>query len=283
MSFTGAAVVAGVAGWPVKHSRSPRIHNFWLEKYEIDGVYVPLSVPPDRIGDALRALPAMGMAGVNVTVPHKQAAFASMNAVDSRAERMQAVNTVTVRDDGSLYGENTDGFGFMEALAESCPEWRVENGPAVVIGAGGAARAIVASLQDAGAPDIRVINRTRERAEALERELGEPVRAAQWRSRTEILDDAALLVNATSLGMRGAAALEMDLSSLSAAAIVYDIVYAPLETPLLKAARSRGNAAIDGLGMLLHQARPGFRSWFGRDPAVDQALRNHVLADLRDR
>ncbi len=283
MNFTGAAVVAGVAGWPVKHSRSPRIHNFWLEKYEIDGVYVPLSIPPDRIGDALRALPAMGMAGVNVTVPHKQAAFASMNAVDSRAERMQAVNTVTVRDDGSLYGENTDGFGFMEALAESCPEWRAESGPAVVIGAGGAARAIVASLQDAGALDIRVINRTRERAEALERELGEPVRAAQWRSRTEILDDAALLVNATSLGMRGAAALEMDLSSLSAAAIVYDIVYAPLETPLLKAARSRGNATIDGLGMLLHQARPGFRSWFGRDPAVDQALRNHVLADLRDR
>ena len=281
MSFTGAAVVAGVAGWPVKHSRSPRIHNFWLEKYEIDGVYVPLSVPPDRIGDALRALPAMGMAGVNVTVPHKQAAFASMNAVDSRAERMQAVNTVTVRDDGSLYGENTDGFGFMEALAGSYPEWRAESGPAVVIGAGGAARAIVASLQDAGAPDIRVMNRTRERAEALEREFEKPVRAVQWR--TEILDDAALLVNATSLGMRGGAALEMDLSSLPAAAIVYDIVYAPLETPLLKAARSRGNATIDGLGMLLHKARPGFRSWFGRDPAVDRALRNHVLADLRDR
>ena len=283
MSFTGAAVVAGVAGWPVSHSRSPRIHNFWLEKYGIDGVYVPLSVPPDRIGEALRTLSAMGLVGVNVTVPHKQAAFAAMNAVDSRAERMQAVNTVTVRDDGSLYGENTDGFGFMEALAGSCSEWRAGSGPAVVVGAGGAARAIVASLQDAGAPEIRVTNRTRERAEALEREFGEPVRAVPWRRRTGILEDAALLVNATSLGMRGAAPLELDLSALSVGAIVYDIVYAPLETPLLKAARSRGNAAVDGLGMLLHQARPGFRSWFGRDPAVDRGLRDHVLADLRNR
>ena len=283
MNFTGAAVVAGVAGWPISHSRSPRIHNYWLRKYEIDGVYIPLSVPPDRIRDALRMLSAMGIRGLNVTVPHKQAAFAVMDAVDSRAERMQAVNTVTVRDDGTLYGENTDGFGFMEALAGNCPEWCAGGGPAVVIGAGGAARAIVASLQDAGVPDIRVANRTRERAEALEAEFGAPVRAVPWRSRMETMEDVALLVNATSLGMRGDSPLEADLSALSDGAVVYDIVYAPLETPLLKAARSRGNATVDGLGMLLHQARPGFRSWFGRDPAVDQALRDHVLSDLRKR
>lgn len=283
MNFTGAAVVAGVAGWPISHSRSPRIHNYWLRKHEIDGVYIPLSVPPDRIRDALRMLPAMGIRGLNVTVPHKQAAFAVMDAVDFRAERMQAVNTVTVRGDGTLYGENTDGFGFMEALAGSCPKWCAGNGPAVVIGAGGAARAIVASLQDAGVPDIRVANRTRERAEALEAEFGAPVRAVPWRSRMETMEDVALLVNATSLGMRGDSPLEADLSALSAGAVVYDIVYAPLETPLLKAARSRGNATVDGLGMLLHQARPGFRSWFGRDPEVDQALRDHVLADLRKR
>ena len=280
MNFTGSAVVAGVAGWPIGHSRSPRIHNFWLGKYEIDGVYIPLSVPPDRIDDVLRMLSAMGIRGLNVTVPHKQAAFAAMDAIDFRAERMRAVNTVTVRDDGSLYGENTDGFGFMEALSGSCPEWRAGSGPAVVIGAGGAARAIVASLQDAGAPDIRVVNRTWERAQALETEFGTPVRAVPWRNRTEALEGAELLVNATSLGMRGKSFLEIDLSPLPVAAIVYDIVYAPLVTPLLKAARSRGNATVDGLGMLLHQARPGFRSWFGRDPAVDQALRDHVLADL---
>ena len=283
MNFTGGAAVAGVVGWPISHSRSPRIHNFWLGKYEIDGVYIPLSVPPARISDVLRMLSAMGIRGVNVTVPHKQAAFAVMDAVDFRAERMQAVNTVTVRDDGSLYGENTDGFGFMEALAGSCPEWRAGCGSAVVIGAGGAARAIVASLQNAGVSDIRVANRTHERAEVLEAEFGAPVRAVPWRSRMEALEDVALLVNATSLGMRGGSLLEMDLSALSVDAIVYDIVYVPLETPLLKAARSRGNATVDGLGMLLHQARPGFRSWFGRDPVVDQELRDHVLADLRKR
>ena len=279
MSFTGAAIVAGVAGWPIKHSRSPRIHNYWLRQYGIDGVYVPLAIPPDRAKDAFRMLPAMGIGGLNVTVPLKEEAYKAMDEVDRWAKRMKAVNTITVRD-GILHGANTDAFGFLESLREARPDWRADAGPAVILGAGGAARAIVAGLQDSGAPEIRVANRTPERAATLRDEFGETVRAVPWEQRAAALEDAALLVNTTSLGMEGQPPLEVDLSKLPADATVYDIVYVPLETPLLAAARARGNPAIDGLGMLLHQARPGFRDWFGTDPTVDQALRDHVLAVL---
>ena len=279
MSFTGGAIVAGVAGWPIKHSRSPRIHNYWLRQYGIDGVYVPLAMPPEGAKEAIRMLPSLGIRGLNVTVPNKEEAYKAMDEVDRWAQRMKAVNTIVVRD-GILYGANTDAFGFLESLREARPGWRADVGPAVVLGAGGAARAVVAGLQDEGAPEIRILNRTPARAGAIRDEFGKPVRPMMWEQRGSALANAALLVNTTSLGMEGQPPLDIDLGKLPENAVVYDIVYVPLETPLLAAARARGNPAIDGLGMLLHQARPGFREWFGTDPTVDQALRDHVLADL---
>ena len=279
MNFTGGAIVAGVAGWPIKHSRSPRIHNYWLRQYGIDGVYVPFAMPPEGAREAIRMLPSLGIRGLNVTVPHKEQAYKAMDEVDRWAQRMKAVNTIAVRD-GILYGANTDAFGFLESLREARPGWRADAGPAVVLGAGGAARAVVAGLQDEGAPEIRVLNRTPQRAAAIRDEFGKPVRPMLWEQRAAALADTALLVNTTSLGMEGQPPLDIELGKLPADAVVYDIVYVPLETPLLAAARARGNPAIDGLGMLLHQARPGFREWFGTDPTVDQALRDHVLADL---
>lgn len=280
MSFTGAAAVAGVIGWPVGHSRSPVIHNHWLDRFGIDGVYVPLAVPPERVGDALRALPALGIKGVNVTLPHKRAAFAAMDETDPEAARMKAVNTVIVREDGSLFGRNTDAFGFVAALEESSPGRSAADGPVAVLGAGGAARAVVAGLLDAGAREIRVANRTPERARALALEFGSGVRAAEWGDRAAILAGAALLVNATSLGMKGRESLDLDMSALPSSAVVCDIVYTPLKTELLRAAEARGNPSVDGLGMLLHQARPGFAAWFGVDPKPDRTLRELVAADL---
>ncbi|MEC7464813.1 MAG: shikimate dehydrogenase [Pseudomonadota bacterium] len=279
MTFTGGAVVAGVAGWPINHSKSPQIHNFWLRKHEIDGVYAPFAVHPERAYDAFRSIPLLGLAGMNVTLPHKEIAYTAMDKVDHMAQRLKAVNTIVVRR-GKLHGANTDFFGFFESLREACPSWHANTGPAVVLGAGGAARAIVAGLQDAGAPEIFVINRTPQRVEALADEFGPPIRPVPWESRAVALSNANLLVNATSLGMRGQPPLDLPLYALPQFAVVYDIVYVPLETPLLAAARARGNVAVDGLGMLLHQARQGFRDWFGPDPEVNDALRAYVLEAL---
>lgn len=273
MSFTGAAAVAGVVGWPVAHSRSPAIHNHWLRESGTDGVYVPFAVPPGRAGEALRALAALGVRGVNVTLPHKEAAFAAVDEADAAATRMGAVNTVTVRGDGSLFGQNTDAYGFLEALAEALPGWTAAAGPAVVLGAGGAARAVAAGLQGAGAPEVRLVNRTPGRAAAVARGFGEPVRGLAWEARAAALEGAALLVNATSAGMSGGPPLDLDLAALPSGAVVCDIVYTPVRTGLLAAAEARGNPAVDGLGMLVHQARPGHAAWFGRDPAPDRALR----------
>ena len=277
--FTGAAIVAGIAGWPVKHSRSPCIHNYWLQQYGIDGVYVPFALALETSIEAIRMLPALGIRGMNVTVPNKEKAYKAMDEVDRWAERLKAVNTIVVRD-GILHGANTDAFGFLESLREAQPDWQADAGPVVILGAGGASRAIVAGLLDAGAPEIRIANRTPERSAAIRDEFGPLVRPVLWEQRADALGDVTLLVNTTSLGMEGQPALEMDLAKLPATSMVYDIVYVPLETPLLAAARARGNPAVDGLGMLLHQARPGFREWFGTDPVVDQALRDHVLASL---
>ena len=277
--FTGAAIVAGIAGWPVKHSRSPCIHNYWLQQYGIDGVYVPFALALETSIEAIRMLPALGIRGMNVTVPNKEKAYKAMDEVDRWAERLKAVNTIVVRD-GILHGANTDAFGFLESLREAQPDWQADAGPVVILGAGGASRAIVAGLLDAGAPEIRIANRTPERSAAIRDEFGSLVRPVLWEQRADALGDVTLLVNTTSLGMEGQPALEMDLAKLPATSMVYDIVYVPLETPLLAAARARGNPAVDGLGMLLHQARPGFREWFGTDPVVDHALRDHVLASL---
>ena len=225
-------------------------------------------------------LPRLGIAGANVTIPHKEKAFAFLDAPDALARRTGAANTVFVRPDGSLSGTNSDVFGFIEALRARLPGWSGAAAPAVVLGAGGAARAVLAALQDAGAPEIRLVNRTRERAWGLRERFGPPVVVTAWEEREAALDGAGLLVNATALGMQGSARLDIRLDALPPSAVVTDIVYTPLVTPLLAAARARGCAAVDGLGMLLHQARPGFAGWFGREPEVDDALRAHLVADL---
>jgi shikimate dehydrogenase len=271
--ITGKAMVAGVFGWPAGHSRSPQLHGHWLERHGIDGAYVPLPVPPEQFEVAVRGVMAAGFRGANVTIPHKEVAFALCDERDAFATRVGAVNTL-VFEGGRIIGSNTDGFGFMENLRAHAPAWRA--GPAVLLGAGGAARAIAAALLDAGVPELVVVNRSAERAEALAEALGNRVSAAA----EPPLRNAALLVNTTSLGMAGQPPLEIDLSPLPAHAVVADAVYVPRETALLRAARARGLVAVPGLGMLLHQARPGFRLWFGVDPVVDQALHDAVAAGL---
>jgi shikimate dehydrogenase len=276
MILSGEGKIAGVMGWPVDHSLSPRVHGYWLRQYGINGAYIPLPVHPDAFANALRSLADLGFRGVNVTVPHKQAALSVCDEVDAPARRIGAVNTV-VFTNGRLLGSNSDAYGFLENIRQGAPDWQAASGPAVVLGAGGAARAVVAALADAGVPEVRVCNRSADRAETLCREIGGPATALPWERRAAALGDAALLVNATRLGMNGQAALEIDLARLPKAALVTDLVYVPLETPLLTAARARGNRIVDGLGMLLHQARPGFAAWFGVSPEVTPDLRAFVL------
>jgi len=276
--LSGKARLAGVIGWPVAHSRSPRLHGFWLQRYGIDGAYLPFAVKPENLPAALAALPLLGLRGVNVTLPHKEAALGLCARVSEAARRIGAVNTIVVGEDGALEGSNTDAFGFLEHLKASQPSFQPESGPAVLLGAGGAARAIAVALLDAGVPELRLTNRTGARGAALAATLGPRVRLVDWADREAALAGAALLVNSTTLGMTGQASLDLDLAQLPRQAVVYDIVYVPLETPLLAAARARGHATVDGLGMLLHQARPGFAAWFGHEPEVDAALRDFVLA-----
>lgn len=277
MSLSGKARLAGVMGWPVEHSLSPRLHGYWLEQHGIDGAYVPLAVAPADLPTALTALPALGFRGVNLTLPHKEQALDLCQEVDDLARRIGAVNTIVVRD-GRLFGSNSDAFGFLENLKDGAPDWRAEAAPAVVLGAGGASRAVVAALADAGAPEVRLVNRTRERAEALATALGGALSVYDWDRREAALAEAGLLVNTTTLGMAGQPPLDLDLGALPVEAVVTDIVYTPLMTPLLQAARTRGNPLVDGLGMLLHQARPGFEAWFGVRPEVTPGLRDFVLS-----
>ena len=279
MILTGAARLAGVMGWPVAHSRSPRIHGYWLEEKGIDGAYLPLAVRPERLAAALAALPALGFSGCNLTAPHKEAALPHMDTLSETARRIGAVNTVTVGADGALHGDNTDGYGFIGHLRQEAPCWEPA-APAAVLGAGGAARAVVDALAGAGAPDIRLVNRSPARAAALAGTAGAPVRAHPWSARAAVLADCGLLVNTTTLGQVGRPALELDLGRLPAEAVVYDLVYAPLETGLLKAARASGHRAVDGLGMLIHQARPGFAAWFGAEAEATAALRSFVAQGL---
>ncbi|MEX2296291.1 MAG: shikimate dehydrogenase [Dongiaceae bacterium] len=278
LSLTGKARLAGVIGWPVDHSRSPALHGFWLREHGIDGAYLPLAVRPEALKAALAGLAALGFRGANVTVPHKETTLSLVDRASDTALRIGAVNTITVAEDGTLEGNNTDAFGFLENLREAQPGWRAATGAAVVIGAGGAARAIAVALANEGAPEIRIVNRTRERADRLVQEIGRPLVAIDWANREAALADASLLVNATTQGMSGEQPLDLDLARLPANALVNDIVYVPLETGLLVSARARGNKTVDGLGMLLHQARPGFAAWFGIEPKVTPALREAVLA-----
>ncbi|MGE0735830.1 MAG: shikimate dehydrogenase [Alphaproteobacteria bacterium] len=279
MTLSGKAKVAGVLGWPVGHSRSPRLHGYWLAQHGIDGTYVPLPVRPERFAAAVRALVDLGFAGANVTLPHKEAALAVCDTVDADARRIGAVNTMVFAD-GKIAGRNTDAFGFVEHLAASVPKFPIGGGPAVVLGAGGAARAVLVALADAGCKDIRVINRSVDKAEKLVDSMGVQARVGGWDGAAAALDGAALLVNTSTLGMEGQPPLELALDRLPKSAVVYHIVYVPLETALLTRARARGNPAVDGLGMLLHQGRPGFKSWFGVEPQVTRALYDFVAADL---
>ena len=277
MTAAGTTRLAGVMGWPVTHSLSPRLHGYWLERYAIDGAYLPLPVAREHFGQALRVLSHLGFAGVNVTIPHKEAALEVVDEASALAIRIGAVNTVIRRDDGSLYGENTDGYGFLENLRAAAPAWRPDAGPAVVLGAGGAARAVVVALLGAGVPGVRLVNRTFERAEALAQAIDGPISVISWVCREDALSEAGLLINATALGMVGQEPLALSLEALPADAVVNDLVYAPLETPLLSATRRSGRTGVDGLGMLLHQARPGFTAWIGVEPDVDAAVRAFVL------
>ncbi len=278
MSLTAKGKIAGVIGWPVHHSRSPQLHGHWLRINNIDGAYVPLAVRPENLESALKALPQLGFAGANVTLPHKQTALAMMDEISPVARRIGAINTVVVGPEGQLVGDNTDAYGFMENLRQQAPLWQPQSTAALVLGAGGAARAICVALQDAGVAKIYLANRTITNAEAIAADLEGFCEVVPWSKRQSPLPDVSLLVNSTALGMTDAPPLEFDLAALPASAVVSDIVYTPLTTPLLLAARHRGNTAVDGLGMLLHQARPGFHAWFGADPQVTPALRAAVLA-----
>jgi len=262
------------------HSRSPALHNYFFTQYGLAGAYVPLAIRPERLEAALRALAPLGFAGCNLTIPHKENALAVVDEVDSLARRIGAISCVVVRPDGSLWGTNNDVHGFARNILQQQPDWRADAGPAVVIGAGGGARAVVYSLLDRGAREIRLANRTRERAGALAREFGQAVTPVDWEDRHRALESVAMLVNTTSQGMVGQPALDLDLATLPVSALVADIVYIPLETPLLAAARRRGNPTVDGLGMLLHQACIAWKLWFDLDPEVTPQLRATIEATL---
>ena len=280
MSNSDRFLLAGVMGWPVMHSRSPILHNYLLRHHGLTGTYVPLAIEPKRLEGALRGLAPLGFSGCNVTIPHKAHALTIVDAVDPVAKRIGAVSCVVVRPDGTLAGTNNDAFGFMQNVLQRQPGWRADAGPIAVIGAGGGARAVVYSLAERGAREIRVLNRTLERAATLAREFGPPVTAIAWDDRHRALNGAGMLVNTTSQGMVGHPPLEITLDALPTDALVCDIVYVPLETPLLEAARRRGNPTVDGLGMLLQQVRPAWKAWFGIDPEVTPALRAAVEATL---
>ncbi len=272
--------LAGVMGWPVAHSRSPILHNHWIAEHGLRGAYVLLPVEPEKIEQALRALPVLGFAGCNLTIPHKVAAMSIVDHLEPLAQRIGAANTIVVGTDGSLTGRNTDAFGFIQSLRDAHPAWCADTGPACVIGAGGAARAVIAGLLAEGAIEIRLSNRSDGKAMDMAEEFGPSVKAVPWAERHAALEGAALLVNTTNQGMHGQAALELRLDALPVTALVSDIVYVPLETPLLVAAQARGNPTVNGLGMLLNQARPAFEAWFGPLPAISPALMGKVLASF---
>ena len=285
MKITGSTRLAGIMGWPVAHSRSPLLHGFWLDETGIDGAYLPLPVRPENLEQALRALPALGFRGCNLTIPHKQAALRVADRVDPLARRIGAANTIVVAADGSLEASNTDVYGFRENLRDQAPDWDASAGAAVVLGAGGSARAVLAALAAAGVGEVRLVNRTRNRAEAVADVLSEAglrISIHPWGEANAVLEGAGLLVNTTSLGMAGEPPLELDLARLPRSAPVVDIVYVPLETGLLAMARRQGHPVVDGLGMLLHQGRPGFEAWFGAKVRVSRELRVAITASLAE-
>lgn len=265
-------LLAGVMGWPVMHSRSPMLHNYWFKKHGLAGTYLPLAIQPDGLPAALRALHPLGFAGCNLTIPHKQQAMKIVDEVDAVAKAIGAISCVVVRRDGSLSGTNNDCWGFIHNLRQRYPGWRADAGPAVVLGAGGGSRAVCYALAQEGVKELRLINRTHERAQTLAQQFGAPLKAMPWEQRHDALEGAALVVNTTSCGMVGQPPLDIRLDRLAATALAADIIYIPLETPFLRAARQRGNRTLNGLGMLLHQGRPAWKAWFGIEPEVTPEL-----------
>ena len=270
--------LAGVIGHPVAHSRSPALHGYWLKRYGIKGHYIPMDIVQADLAEALKFLPKLGFVGLNVTIPHKEEVLQLADIVTDRAALIGAANTLIFRKDGKVYADNTDGAGFMTNLRQNAPAWVPQSGPAAILGAGGAARAVVAALFEVGVPEIRIANRTKARAEALRADFGAKLTVYDWTQAGKMLDSAALVVNTTSLGMVGKADFQVPLDALDAGAVVTDLVYTPLYTPLLIEAKARGCTTVDGLGMLLHQAAPGFERWFDHRPDVDDATRQAVLS-----
>lgn len=269
--------LAAVIGHPIAHSKSPMLHGYWLKTYGIEGHYIPMDVSPDDLETVLRNMHKMGFVGANVTIPHKTRALEIADQVTDRATLIGAANTLIFHEDGKILADNTDGYGFIQNLRQSAPEWDPEAGPAVVLGAGGAARAVVASLLDVGVPEIFISNRTRVRAEQLRDDFGARLKVVEWVQAGEVMEDGATVVNTTSLGMTGKPELKVSLEGLQPGSLVTDLVYTPLRTPFLDEAQARGCMTVDGLGMLLHQATPGFERWFGPRPEVTEELRQVIL------
>lgn len=269
--------LAGVIGHPVAHSRSPRLHGHWLARHGLPGHYVPLDVAPADLPQVLAALPRAGFVGVNVTLPHKEAALAGAASADAAARAIGAANTLTFLPGGGYHAQNTDAPGFLHNLDQAAPGWNTADRPALVLGAGGAARAVLHALLARGTPRILLANRSLDRAADLAKAFGDRVETIEWEARSSAVADASVIVNTTSLGMSGQPPLVIDLSRAVAGVVVSDLVYTPLETDLLAQARARRLRPVDGLGMLLHQAVPGFARWFGLEPVVDEALRRAVL------
>jgi shikimate dehydrogenase len=269
--------LAGVIGTPIAHSRSPALHGYWLRRYGIKGHYIPMEVAQADLRDALQMLPRLGFVGLNVTIPHKETVLTLADIVTDRAALIGAANTLIFRKDGKIFADNTDGAGFIANLRQEAPQWQPSAGPAVLFGAGGAARAVIAALIEVGVPEIRVANRTRARAEALRSDFGAKVMVHDWVQSASLLDDAATVVNTTALGMVGKPEFHLPLDALNPQALVTDLVYTPLRTAFLQEAEAAGCTVVDGLGMLLHQAAPGFERWFGQRPEVDAATRAAAL------
>lgn len=269
--------LAGVIGSPIAHSRSPRLFGHWLRKYGLSGHYIPMDIAPDKLEQTIRMLPDLGFVGLNVTIPHKERVMDIADVVSDRATLIGAANTLIFRKDGTIHADNTDGYGFVENLRQNAPDWQPDMGPAVVFGAGGAARAIIASLLDVGVPEIRLSNRTRARADALRDAFGNRVQVYDWIKAGSLIEGASTVVNTTSLGMIGKKELRVPLDALAPGMLVTDLVYTPLNTRLLQEADGKGCHVVDGLGMLLHQAVPGFERWFGIRPEVDESTRDAVL------
>lgn len=278
MKSDNAIPLAGVIGYPIAHSRSPALHRYWLDRYHLPGHYIPMEIAPTDLAEMVRLLPRLGFVGLNVTIPHKEAILGIADVITDRAALIGAANTLIFRKDGKIHADNTDGSGFIANLRQNAPGWVPSAGPAVVFGAGGAARAVVAALIEVGVPEIRLVNRTRPRAEALRADFGAKVLVSEWVQAGNLLWDAATVINTTSLGMTGKPDLTIPLDQINPRALVNDLVYTPLTTRFLTQAEAAGCTVVDGLGMLLHQAAPGFERWFGHRPEVDAEARRAVLS-----